>query len=171
MPAPRPYRARINERHLLNLPGYHGSAMVGAWLENTESRRLERDDGGRWRNTIVPRAILEISDCATEIELDIDLHSEGRRINALHKVTMLVRAIERFREGLIAEIEIARARDELCERLNNNPPPQEATPQLVDRLLEETIAARACKTNEAQVPPARQRDRREPRPRSRPGRM
>ena len=38
-----PYRARINERTLLNLPGFHGGAFVYVYVENTSERELGRD--------------------------------------------------------------------------------------------------------------------------------
>ena len=37
-----PYRARINERTLLNLPGFHGSAFVYVYVEDTSERELTR---------------------------------------------------------------------------------------------------------------------------------
>jgi hypothetical protein len=33
-----PYRARINERTLLNLPGFHGGAFVYVYVEDTSER-------------------------------------------------------------------------------------------------------------------------------------
>ena len=40
-----PYRARVNERWFLNLPGFHGGAYVVAYVEDTRERGLERDNG------------------------------------------------------------------------------------------------------------------------------
>ena len=35
-----PYRARMNERTLLNLPGFHGGAHVYVYVEDTSEREL-----------------------------------------------------------------------------------------------------------------------------------
>ena len=40
-----PYRARVNERWFLNLPGFHGGAYVVAYVEDTRERDLRRDNG------------------------------------------------------------------------------------------------------------------------------
>ena len=37
-----PYRARVNERWFLNLPGFHGGAYIVAYVEDTSERGLER---------------------------------------------------------------------------------------------------------------------------------
>ena len=35
-----PYRARLNERTLLNLPGFHSGAFVYVYVEDTRERGL-----------------------------------------------------------------------------------------------------------------------------------
>lgn len=35
------YRARVDDREFLNLPGFHGSAVVNAYLEDTSERKLQ----------------------------------------------------------------------------------------------------------------------------------
>ena len=44
-----PYRARVDERHFLNLPGFHGGAYVQAYVEDTTDREIGTSpyDGGR----------------------------------------------------------------------------------------------------------------------------
>jgi hypothetical protein len=37
-----PYRARVNERWFLNLPGFHGGAYVVAYVEDTSGFRVGR---------------------------------------------------------------------------------------------------------------------------------
>ena len=37
-----PYRARVNERMLLNLPGFHGGAFVYVYVEDTSERPVRR---------------------------------------------------------------------------------------------------------------------------------
>ena len=58
-----PYKARVDERRFLNLPGFHGGAYVVAYVEDTSARRPETC-GGR-SSDIEPRLILEIADCRT----------------------------------------------------------------------------------------------------------
>ena len=35
----KPYRARVNERTFLNLPGFDGAAVVDAFVEDTSHRK------------------------------------------------------------------------------------------------------------------------------------
>jgi hypothetical protein len=39
---PIPYRARVDERRFLNLPGFHGGAYVVAYVEDTSDRHPYR---------------------------------------------------------------------------------------------------------------------------------
>jgi hypothetical protein len=95
-----PYRARLNERTLLNLPGFHGGAFVYVYVEDTS----EREVGGSARN-FEPRMILEIADCDERIALQFDIDSEDGRANSLHKLDTLVAALGAFGEALVAEFE------------------------------------------------------------------
>ena len=106
-----PYRARVNERVFLNLPGFHGGAYVLAYVEDTSERPLARDQGchdsrctGCLHN-FEPRMILEMADCEDRIELGFDLDSEAGRANSLHKVDTLLAALTVFRQGLVDEFE------------------------------------------------------------------
>ena len=38
-----PYRARVDRRAFLNLPGWHAGAYVNAYLEDTSGRPLDGD--------------------------------------------------------------------------------------------------------------------------------
>jgi hypothetical protein len=106
-----PYRARVNERTLLNLPGFHDAAYVYVYVEDTSERELERhpacgEDGCKncpWN--FDPRTVLEIADCSRRIELEFDVDSAEGRDNSLHKLDTLVTAIRLFREALVAEFE------------------------------------------------------------------
>ena len=104
-----PYRARVNERWFLNLPGFHGGAYVVAYVENTSERDLQRDcvddDCKRCPYNFEPRLILELADCADRISLEFDLGSEAARANSLHKLDTLLASLRIFREGLVAEFE------------------------------------------------------------------
>jgi hypothetical protein len=104
-----PYRARVDERAFLNLPGFHDGAYVVAYVEDTSARGLVRDHGcedvdcERCPHNFEPRIILELSDCSRRIFLQFDLDSEVGRANSLHKVDTLLAALRVFRQGLVDE--------------------------------------------------------------------
>jgi hypothetical protein len=63
-----PYRARVNERWFLNLPGFHGGAYVVAYVEDTSdcgprSEPYCEDDCPDCPHNFEPKTILEIADC------------------------------------------------------------------------------------------------------------
>jgi hypothetical protein len=104
-----PYRARINERWFLNLPGFHGGAYIVAYVEDTSARGpvpcdCDRDDCEVVEN-FEPRMILEIADCHDRIELEFDLDSAAGGANSLHKLDTLIAAIRVFRRGIVDEFE------------------------------------------------------------------
>ena len=103
-----PYRARVNERTLLNLPGFHGGAFVYVYVEDTSERRLRRRRGCEegcncCPFNFEPRMILELADCHGRIALEFDVDSEAGRANSLHKLDTLLATLRVFREGLVAE--------------------------------------------------------------------
>ncbi len=105
-----PYRARVNERTLLNLPGFHGGAFIYVFVEDTSERRLDHHDGcaGECKcglRNFEPQLIVEIADCDRRITLEFELDSDEARENSLHKLDTLVAALRLFREGLVAEFE------------------------------------------------------------------
>jgi hypothetical protein len=105
-----PYRARINERTLLNLPGFHGGAFVYVYIEDTSERPLRRRRGCEegckcCPSNFEPRMILEIADCDERICLQFDIDTEAGRENSLHKLDTLVAALGALREALEAEFE------------------------------------------------------------------
>ena len=79
-----PYRARINERTLLNLPGFHGGAFVYVYVEDTSERKLGRGpycdpDCSCCPANFEPQMALEIADCNHTIRLEFDVDTwEGR---------------------------------------------------------------------------------------------
>jgi hypothetical protein len=102
------YRARVDERAFLNLPGFHGSAFVVAYVENTAERGPEtcRDpkcDCDDCPFNFEPRMILEIADCNDRISLEFDVDSEAGHANSLHKLDTLIAALRVFRRGIVAE--------------------------------------------------------------------
>jgi len=106
-----PYRARINERWFLNLPGFHGGANVVAYVEDTADRGLQYgpncdDDCEQCPYNFEPRMILEIADCNGRVDLEFDVDSEAGLANSLHKLDTLIAALRVFREGIVAEAEL-----------------------------------------------------------------
>jgi hypothetical protein len=116
-----PYRARVNERVFLNLPGFHGGAYVVAFVEDTSERGLaycdECDDCEP--ENVEPRTILEIADCENRIQLEFDVHSDARRANSLHKLDTLIAALRVFRKGLEAEFAEYERREQELEELSS----------------------------------------------------
>jgi hypothetical protein len=106
-----PYRARVNERAFLNLPGFHGGAYVLAYVEDTSERDLVRDNGCDDEEctscpyNFEPRMILELADCSDRIRLEFDVDSESGRANSLHKLETLLAALRVFRQGIEDEFE------------------------------------------------------------------
>jgi hypothetical protein len=98
-----PYRARVDERWFLNLPGFHGGAYVVAYVEDTSARGLHDCDVCDELENFEPRTILEIADCEKRIELEFEVCSTARRANSLHKLDTLTTALRVFRKGLEEE--------------------------------------------------------------------
>jgi hypothetical protein len=115
-----PYRARVNERAFLNLPGFHGGAYVLAYVEDTSSRtHTPATDGSAPACNFEPRLILEIADCNERINLEFDLHTPLQRKNSFHKIDTLIAALQTFRTGLAAECEQYRKRRARLEEAAN----------------------------------------------------
>ena len=92
-------RPRVDERKLLNLPGYHGGAFVRVYVEDTSARKA--------RNSVPePRFKLQIADCTNTIALEFSVASHGERENSLHKIDTLIGSLTRFRDALTAEAEL-----------------------------------------------------------------
>ena len=113
-----PYRAHVNERTLLNLPGFHSGAFVYVYVEDTRERGLrygEYCEPGCLCGCVdnfEPQLRLELSDCDRRISLKFDLDSEGYRENSLHKLDTLVAALRVFRKGARAGVRAVR---QACE--------------------------------------------------------
>jgi hypothetical protein len=120
-----PYRARVNERWFLNLPGFHGGAYVVAYVEDTSACGPRThgscdcsDCNGRPYN-FEPRTILEIADCSERIQLEFDVDTEAGRVNSLHKLDTLIAALRIFRKGIVAEFAEYDRRERELETLSS----------------------------------------------------
>ena len=118
-----PYRARVNERWFLNLPGFHGSAFIVAYVEDTANRGLESCDSDcdctDCPYNFEPRMILEIADCSDRIELEFDVDSEAGRANSLHKLDTLISSLRVFRAGIVEEFDEYDRRERELEQLRS----------------------------------------------------
>ena len=112
-----PYKARVNTRSFLNLPGFQDGAYVVVYAEDTSQRGLEKDEYDKKRlYNPRPRLLLEIADCSERINLEFEVHSKLQRMNSLHKVDQLISALEDFRGGLIAEGQEYQRRQKLLKK-------------------------------------------------------
>jgi hypothetical protein len=100
--APRTPKARVDEYLRLNRPGLYGDAFIRVLVEDSAARRRRRRD---------PKLVLQIADCANTINLEFSLDSPVYRENSLFKVDTLIGALQRFRDGLAAEAELAARRN------------------------------------------------------------
>src|SRR6266498_3706181 len=112
---PNPYKARVDVRRFLNLPGFHGGAYVVAYVEDTSGREItKRDPFGYEASRYInpqPRIILEIADCSNRINLEFELDSELDVENSLRKVDVLSAALAEFCAGLVEEARLYRERE------------------------------------------------------------
>jgi hypothetical protein len=94
--------ARVDEHTRLNRPGLYGDAFVRVLVEDTTARRRRRNRD--------PQLVLQIADCTNTINLEFSLETDLERKNALFKTETLLRALHQFRDGLVAESELAARR-------------------------------------------------------------
>ena len=80
---------RVDEYARLNRPGFYGDAYVRVYVDDT------------------PGFVLEIADCTKAINLEFSVDSAELRENSLFKIDTLIGALQRFRNGLAAEVELA----------------------------------------------------------------
>ena len=119
-----PYRARLNERTLLNLPGFHGGAYVYVYVEDTSERELFYrpdcdDECERCPENFEPRSVLEIADCEDSIGLTFDIDTKAGRENSLHKLETLMAALGAFRAALMLEFNAYDRRERELEALRS----------------------------------------------------
>jgi len=100
--APRRPAARVDEHTRLNRPGLYGDAFVRVLVEDTTGRRRRRHRD--------PQLVLQIADCTETVNLEFSLETAQLRENSLFKADTLLGALQRFRDGLAAEAELAAQR-------------------------------------------------------------
>jgi hypothetical protein len=94
-------KARVDERLRLNcFDEFDGGAAVRVFVEDTSKRRSGS-----------PRLKLAISDCSNTIFLEFGVETPELRANSLFKIETLIGALTRFRDGLVAEIDLYQTRE------------------------------------------------------------
>lgn len=98
--------ARVDERTPLNLPQFDGGAYVRVFVEDTSNRKR------RWRRTPPsPRLRLRVADCTNEVRLEFGVETPELRENSKYKIETLLAALQRFRDGLVAEADLYEQRE------------------------------------------------------------
>jgi len=92
---------RVDEYARLNRPGLYGDAFVRVYVDDTTAARRRHAD---------PGFVLQIADCINTINLEFSVTSAELRENSLFKIDTLLFALQRFRDGLAAEAELAERR-------------------------------------------------------------
>jgi len=100
-PTPHTQTPRVDEYTRLNRPGLYGDAFVRVYVGDTSAARRRNCD---------PGFVLQIADCINTINLEFSVSSAELRENSLFKIDTLLDALQRFRDGLAAEVERAEGR-------------------------------------------------------------
>ena len=111
---------RVDERTLLNRPGFYGGAFVRVFVEDTSA-------AARPAPNPEPRLRLRIGDCDQRDQPRVRLETAELRENSLHKIDTLLGALHRFRDGLQAEAELAAERAR--SRAHNRKEVRDALPE------------------------------------------
>jgi hypothetical protein len=120
---PIPYRARVDERWFLNLPGFGGDAYVSAFVEDTSECGPRHspycdDDCPDCPDNFEPKAVIELlGDGFFPASLEFEVRSERRRANSLHRLDTLIAALKVFRKGLVEEFAEYDRREKELEEL------------------------------------------------------
>jgi hypothetical protein len=112
----RSYRARVDKRELLNLPGFHGTAVVNAYVEDTSERELPTE--GRRACNIKPRVILELSDCSQRVGYELEVDSDLALENSLHKLDVMIATLLQVADALPEEALLYQERQVLIDLHN-----------------------------------------------------
>ena len=122
------YRARVDERTFLNLPGFrNGNAYVYVYVEDTSAREPMygeycTDECPDCPTNFEPRMILEFCDGQDVAEFGFDVDTPRGRENSLYKLDTLIAALRVFRTGFVAEFAPYDRRERQIEELKENDP-------------------------------------------------
>jgi hypothetical protein len=113
---PRRVRYRCSIRQFLNRPGHHGKAAIIASVEDTS--RLNPEE---LRYPRPPAIYLNISDCSRHVTLSFDVNTREEQANAMYKINTLLSTLVRFRDALVAEIQLHNKRQSEYQKRHRQP--------------------------------------------------
>jgi hypothetical protein len=122
------YRARVDERTFLNLPGFrNGNAYVYIYVEDTSAREPMvgeycTDECPDCPTNFEPRMILEVCDGDDVASFGFDVDTPRGRENSLYKLDTLIAALRVFRKGFVEEFAPYDRRKRTIEELKENGP-------------------------------------------------
>lgn len=94
-------------RALLNQEGHHSTAVIVAEIEDTKAWPLDKGRNGADPTSynIVPNTKLILTDCSEKVNIELDIGTDARLQNSLHKIDTMLRLLRKARKGLIVEHE------------------------------------------------------------------
>ena len=119
-----PYRARVDERWYLDLPGVSDNeAYVLAYDENTSKCGLRSDPScdetcSCCPENFEPRVVLELGTSRSRLRMPFWVEEPWRR-QSLHAVDTLIAALQAMRSGIVAECDEYDRRERLLEEERN----------------------------------------------------
>src|SRR3954471_16899118 len=119
------YRARVDERTFLNLPGFrNGNAFVYVYVEDTSAREPMvgeycTDECTTCPTNFEPRMILQVCDGDDVASFGFDVDTPRGRENSLYKLDTMIAALRVFRTGFVAEFAPYDRRERQIEELKD----------------------------------------------------
>lgn len=119
-----PYRARVDERWYLDLPGVsNNEAYVLAYVENTSESGLRSDPScdetcSCCPENFEPRVVFELGDRRSRFRMPLWVEEPWRR-QSLHTVDTLIAALQAMRSAILAECDEYDRRKRLLEEERN----------------------------------------------------
>src|SRR3954471_6844054 len=119
------YRARVDERTFLNLPGFrNGNAFVYIYVEDTSAREPMvgeycTDECPTCPTNFEPRMILQVCDGEDVASFGFDVDTPRGRENSLYKLDTMIAALRVFRTGFVAEFAPYDRRERQIEELKD----------------------------------------------------
>ena len=93
------------DRALLNLPGHHSTAAIVAEIESTAHWPDGKGRHGKDPTSynISPEVTFSITDCDNKVNIEIEIGSEAKLENSLHKLDTMIACMRKLRKGLQKE--------------------------------------------------------------------
>lgn len=119
-----PYRARVDERWYLDLPGVsNNEAYVLAYVENTSESGLRSDPScdetcSCCPENFEPRVVFELGDRRSRFRMPLWVEEPWRR-QSLHTVDTMIAALQAMRSAILAECDEYDRRKRLLEEERN----------------------------------------------------